>query len=140
LAVFGEPIEGIRVIGGITYIDAELTKTQGGVNQGKDAPGVPPYRATLSGEWDAPFVPGLTLSGRAIYTSSAYLDQANTLKVQPYTIVDLGARLSLDAYGVPIVVRANVLNVFDENYWVSLNGPLSLGSPRTFLLSTSVNF
>lgn len=139
LAVFGEPIEGIRVIGGIAYIDAELTKTQGGVNQGKDAPGVPPYRATLSVEWDAPFVPGLTLSGRAIYTSSAYLNQANTLKVQPYTIVDLGARLSVDAYGIPIVVRANVLNVLDENYWVSLNGPLSLGSPRTFLLSASFN-
>lgn len=140
LLAFGEPTRGIRMIGGVTYIDATLTKTQGGVNQGNDPVGVPAFRATLSGEWDVPGVPGLSLSGRANYTASAYLDQANTLEVPSYATFDLGARYSTRAGGIPVVIRAHVLNVFDKDYWVALGGPLWLGSPRQFLLSASFSF
>jgi iron complex outermembrane receptor protein len=39
--VFGEVMEGLRLLGGTSYIDAELTKTEGGINQGNKAPVLP---------------------------------------------------------------------------------------------------
>jgi hypothetical protein len=68
-----EPIEGVR-LGGVMFIDAVLAKTAGGVMEGWKAPGVPDIQLTLSGEWETPFAPGLTLNGRRVYTSSQYLD------------------------------------------------------------------
>ena len=41
LSVFGNPVRGLRVLGGLTLIDAEQRVTAGGINQGKDAIGVP---------------------------------------------------------------------------------------------------
>ena len=38
---FGAPWTGLRLMGGVAYVDPELTKTAGGVNQGKTATGVP---------------------------------------------------------------------------------------------------
>jgi iron complex outermembrane receptor protein len=138
LSVFGEVTSDVRVLGGVTYLDAELTKTQGGVNNGNEPAGVPKVRVTAGLEWDTPFAPGLTLSARGIYNGSSYLDQANTLKISAWSRFDLGARYSLEVYGTPVVVRANVLNIFDNDYWDA--GGLSLSEPRTFLLSATVDF
>lgn len=138
LSVFGEVTSDVRVLGGVTYLDAELTKTQGGVNNGNQPAGVPKVRVTAGLEWDTPFAPGLTLSARGIYNGSSYLDQANTLKLPAWSRFDLGARYSLKVYDTPVVVRANVLNIFDNDYWDA--GGLSLSEPRTFLLSATVDF
>ncbi|MDX1556752.1 MAG: TonB-dependent receptor, partial [Xanthomonadales bacterium] len=50
--IFGEPAEGIRIVGGLTYIDAELTRTQDGLFDGNTATGVPDLLANLNFEWD----------------------------------------------------------------------------------------
>ncbi len=36
----GEPVDGLRIISGLTFNDAKLRRTEGGVNEGKDAVGV----------------------------------------------------------------------------------------------------
>lgn len=139
---FGEVIEGVRLLGGATFVQSVLTKTQGGVNQGNDGPGVPSLMVNLGAEWDAPFMRGLTLTGRAIYTSSAAYDQANTRDIPSWTRFDVGARYAIQTAGVPVVVRANILNLFDQDYWATADeyGSLGLSAPRTFLLSTSFDF
>jgi iron complex outermembrane receptor protein len=139
--LFGEPIAGVRLLGGVTYLDAELTKTEGGSDDGNTAIGVPDLAINLYGEWDLPFAPGVTLTGRAIYTSSQYVDQANTQQIPSWTRFDLGGRYTFDIRGKEITVLAAVENVTDSNYWASAAfGSLTLGAPRTFLLSTSFTF
>ena len=46
---FGAPWTGLRLMGGVAYVDPELTKTAGGVNQGKTATGVPKLQGKLGG-------------------------------------------------------------------------------------------
>jgi iron complex outermembrane receptor protein len=89
-----------------------------------------------------PFMPGFTLSGRAIYTGAQYYDNANTQRIPGWVRFDVGARYAFDVRNKPISIRANVLNVANLNYWESANSiyGLALGAPRTFLLSASVDF
>lgn len=141
LNVFGEPFPGIRLLGGAMLLDGQLTKTAGGINDGNTAIGAPDLQLNLGGEWDVPFLPGLTLSARSIYTSAQYLDAANTQKIPGWTRFDVGARYAIETGGKPIIVRADIQNLFDKNYWASTGGGLlSLGPARAFLVSTSFEF
>jgi iron complex outermembrane receptor protein len=139
--VFGEPFAGIRIQGGVMYLDGELTKTAGGINDGNTAPGVPKVAANLGGEWDIRVVPGLTLTARSIYTSAQYLDAANTQKIPSWVRFDLGARYAIRHIATPVTIRANILNAFDKQYWSSAAASgLTLGDRRTLMLSATVDF
>lgn len=141
LNVFGEPIAGIRLLGGIMLIDAELTKTNGGTNDGNTAVGVAKVNANLGGEWDITYVPGLTLTARAIYTGDQYVNEANTSKIPDWTKFDIGSRYVFKAKNKTITLRANVENVFDKRYWSTASQfGLTYGTPRTALLSATVDF
>ena len=50
--------------------------------------------------------------------------------------------LPLELRGQPVVVRGNILNIANPGCWTAANPTygLSLGVPRTFLLSTSFDF
>ncbi|WP_245512732.1 TonB-dependent receptor [Enterovirga rhinocerotis] len=155
LAVFGEPVQGLRLVGGITFIDAELVKATD-VNlrttanpyfvnvNGNTAPGVPTTAFNLYGEYDLPpwLLPGLTVTGRILYTSSQYYDQLNTQKIPDWVRVDAGLRyVTTGLNGKPITLRANVDNIFNESYWATASrGYLSVGAPRTFRLSSTIEF
>lgn len=141
--VFGEVQPGIRVLGGVTLIDGELTKTNSLSTLGKTPVGVPQVQANLSVEWDTTFAPGLTLVANTIYTGSQYLNAANTQEIPAWTRFDLGARYNTRINGRPVTLRAMVQNVFNTNYWsgvaASYSG-LSVGAPRTVLVSLSTDF
>lgn len=142
--VFGEPIPGVRVLGGITFIDAQLVRTAGGRFDGQAAPGVPDTAFNLYAEYDLPpwLATGLTLTGRAIYTSSMFYNQANTQSVPDWTRFDAGLRYTTEGVnGKPVVIRATVENLLDDSYWASAaRGFLAVGAPRTFIVSASVDF
>ena len=80
--------------------------------------------------------------GGAIYTDSQYVNQANTQQLDSWTRIDAGARYATKIEGRPTTFRATVQNVFDREYWsgVASYGAFSQGSPRTLLLSTTVDF
>jgi iron complex outermembrane receptor protein len=141
LNMAGEPMEGLRLLGGVTFIDSKVTGTLNGDNDGNRAIGVPEFTMNIGGELDIPQVDGLTLTTRVIYTGEQYYDAANTQELPDWVRWDLGARYALEAYGTPITIRADVQNVLGEEYWSSSTGGyLSLGAPRTFLVSTAFNF
>ncbi|OZI61676.1 TonB-dependent siderophore receptor [Bordetella genomosp. 11] len=141
LNVFGEPLRGVRVIGGVSVIDATLRDTKNPATEGNHAVGVPDYTAVLSTEWDLPWVPGLTLQGRVTHAGSQYLDTANTQKVKPWTTLDLGARYAMKIERHDVVWRLGVENVTNKRYWSSANGGyLIQGDPRTVKLSVAVDF
>ena len=145
LSVFGMPTSNLRVLGGFTWLDAEMTKTQDGTLDGKTAIGVPDLQANINLEWDVDALPGLTVDARAAYTSKQYASADNSLEVDASNRFDLGVRYSFFAGMTDITLRARVDNVFDNNYWASVGGfpgsnYLVLSEPRTFRLSASFNF
>ncbi|MDE2603579.1 MAG: TonB-dependent siderophore receptor, partial [Bradyrhizobium sp.] len=116
--LFGEPIQGLRVLGGVSLIDGVLTKASNPAFNGNTAVGVPTVQLNLYGEYDLPYLAsGLTLTGRVIYTSSQFYDQANTQSIPDWTTLDLGIRYTSMIRNTPVTLRANVQNVTGVNYW-----------------------
>lgn len=145
LTVFGEPIDRVRVLGGLTFLDAKQRSTGNTAIDGNRVIGVPCFQANLGAEWDIPGVQGLAVDGRVVYTGASYADDANTLKVPGWTRFDAGLRYMMDVDGHVVTLRARVENIANRNYWASVggypgNGYLVLGGPRTFSLSASMDF
>jgi len=146
LSVFGEPLKGFRLLGGVMYIDSELTHTTNGTFDGNRAPATPKYNVNLGTEWDVPRVQGLTLTGRGIYSSSQYLDQANSKEIDAWERFDVGARYAFKFDDKAITLRANIENVLDKRYWSSAGASddsepgLTLATPRTYILSATIGF
>ncbi|MGQ9366413.1 TonB-dependent receptor [Azospirillum sp. ST 5-10] len=139
-SVFGELQPGLRGILSATFLDPELTETAVASEEGNDAAGVPDKMFSAGLEWDTPWVPGLSLNGRVIHTSGSYLTSANTLRFDGWTRVDIGARYATTVAGTPVVLRANVENLFDEEYWLTTGTYVTVGSPRTVILSATIDF
>jgi iron complex outermembrane recepter protein len=142
LNAYGEVVAGVRLLSGLTFIDAELTKTNSATTMGNDPIGVPSSQANLGAEWDIGYIPGLTLTGSVIYTDKQYVNQANTQVLPSWTKVDLGARYKTSVIGKTTTFRANLLNAFDRDYWsgVASYSGFVQGAPRTLLLSATVDF
>ncbi len=145
LTAYGEIMEGLRILGGLTLLDAKQVSTGSTLTDGKDVIGVPEKQANIGVEWDVPSVAGLSLDARLIVTDAVYADSANTLKVPRWERVDVGARYVTVMDKHMVTWRARILNVADANYWASSggypdNGYLVLGAPRTFMLNVSVDF
>ncbi len=76
LNAFGEVVDGIRLLAGASYIDALLTRTEGGLYQGNRAT-LAPFQLKIAGEWDTPFLKGFTLTTLVAQVSSQYVDQVS---------------------------------------------------------------
>ena len=145
LTVYGEAARGVRLLGGLTLLDAEQTKADVPANNGKAVIGVPRRQLNAGVEWDVPALRGLTLTGRAIHTSTQYADAANTMELPAWSRFDLGARYTTSIGKQALTLRARVDNVSNRSYWASAGGYpgqsyLVLGAPRTFVLTGTVDF
>jgi iron complex outermembrane receptor protein len=145
LAVQGEAMSGLRVLGGATWLDAKQQRTGSALTDGQRVIGVPKLQANLGLEWDVPGVRGLALDGRLVHTGSSHANATNTLRVAGWNRLDLGARYLTEMGGKLVTLRARIDNVTDKNHWASVggypgSGYLVVGAPRAFSLSASVDF
>jgi iron complex outermembrane receptor protein len=141
LSVFGEPIEGLRLMAGGTRMTSELKKTSGGLTDGNHAIGVPTFQLNASVDWDIPGLEGAALSARMLRTGGQYADQANNLSLPTWNRFDAGARYKLKVDQKDLTLRVNVENITDKNYWASANGGyLSQGDPRLVKFSGTIDF
>lgn len=140
--VFGEVQPGLRALGGLSYVKSELTGTASGQYDGNEAWGTPHWQGNMGLEWDTPWVQGLSVNGRAVYTGSQYVNSANTLKVPDWWRFDIGARYVTNVREQDVTIRASVTNLFDRDYWVGSfsDGYVTVSSPRTFMLSVATDF
>lgn len=133
----GEVARGLRLIGGVAYTEVEI-------RGGNAVAGVPEWAANADVEWDLGFVPGLTLTGRVVYTGEQWVNAANTLRLDDWTRFDVGARYVFAAGGRPLTLRVGVDNVANSRYWASafdsFGAALLQGRPRTANASLSVDF
>lgn len=134
----GEVARGVRLLGGATYMDGVLTKAATADLEGKKAIGVPRWQLNFGAEWDVPAAPGLTLSGRYIYTGKAAVDAANTLHIPAWQRIDAGVRYATRLADRNVTFRLNVENLANKKYWgTATAGYLFVGSPRTVNLSAT---
>lgn len=138
---FGQAAEGVRILGGVVYTQAELTRTQGGLTDGKTAAGAPKWRATVGLEHDLATLTGVTLSGRWTHASAQYADTNNLLKVDAWNRFDVGVRYGTRIGGKKVGFYANVENVADKSYWEAASPrSLVINAPRTLKLSAVIDF
>ncbi len=140
LTAYGELQRGLRFIAGAAFTQAKLRNTPGGVNQGNTAAGVPQRTFNLGLDWDTPWVTGLSLNGSVAYTSSSYIDSANTLSLPAVTTFGVGARYRTEVAGKPIILRANIDNLTDKKYWLASGSFATNAAGRTVMLSATVDF
>ncbi|MFJ4394710.1 TonB-dependent siderophore receptor [Pseudomonas sp. NPDC089396] len=143
LNMFGEPIEGLRLLTGAVFMHTELDNTANGRNDGNRAPGVPRFQYNLGADWDVPGIAGAALNARVLRTGGQYVNTDNSLSIPAWTRVDLGGRYSFKMDDKQVTLRANVENVANKAYWASAstsNNYLTQGTPRILRLSASVDF
>ena len=145
LAVQGEATKGLRLLGGLTWLDAKQLTTGAAATDGQRVIGVPVLQANLGAEWDVPGVLGLALDGRWVHTGASYANATNTLRVPGWNRLDVGARYMTEVQGKLVTLRARIDNLTNRNYWASVggypgSGYLVVGAPRTLSLSVSVDF
>lgn len=141
LNLYGEPIDGLRLLAGATLMDTALKGTKNGANDGNRAIGVPKFQYNLGADWDVPGLQGVALNARMLRTGGQYANEANTLSIPAWNRFDLGARYSFDVEQRAVTLRANLENVANTRYWASSNGGyLSQGEPRLLKVSATVDF
>ncbi|WP_201547225.1 TonB-dependent receptor [Psychrobacter sp. Pi2-1] len=145
LTVFGSPSENMRLNAGVTYLSAKQKDTGDSALDGNRVIGVPTLQSNVNLEYDLAAVEGLTLTGDIIHTGARYADAANTLKVDGYTTLDLGARYRTMLAGQDVTLKGMVTNVTGEDYWQSVGGLpgygyLNAGEPTALKVSATFDF
>lgn len=145
LMTYGELFPGLRILGGVTFLDTKQKDTNISATEGKKTIGVPDKQANFGVEWDIKGLTGLTLDARVIATDSMYANAANTLELPGWTRLDIGARYVTDIKSKLFTVRGRVDNVADRDYWASSGGSpgsgyLVMGAPRTVTISAQLDF
>ncbi|WP_323594979.1 TonB-dependent receptor [Aliarcobacter butzleri] len=133
----GKATENLTLMGGVTYIDSEVKKTQNKNLIGKEATGVAKYQAKMFAEYRLPVSPKIFLNGGVYYTGSQWMDGINTDKIPSYTTADLGVRYETKLDGYDTTFRIYASNITDEKYWANSG---SLGDPRTVGFSATMKF
>lgn len=125
---------GLKVIGGLTYLDAEVTEDP--VNVGKTPVQIPDLTASL---WlDYTFqsgkLEGLGLAAGVRYIGKSWASAGNTpdTQVPDVALMDAAIRYDRDNWGVAL----NVSNLFDEDYVATCQSMTACGygAGRTFTL------
>jgi iron complex outermembrane receptor protein len=143
VSAFGNLTQNIRLIGGVTYLDATLSKTENGSNDGNTATGTSEFSAVMGLEWDVPTVEQLTLTARVNHEGSSYANSANTIQVGSYEIYNVGARYVTSIANKDVTFRASIDNLLDEEYWITAvdyENIVSIGTARRFYLEAEIDF
>ena len=147
LNLSGEPVAGLAIFTGATFLNPQLRDTSLATTEDKRVVGVPKVRANLLAEYRVDMLPGLVLTGNIHHTGKRAANDTNSAWADAYSTLDLGVRYTSRIMGRPVIWRLSVNNVTDERYWASIfpgsingtnaSGSAFLGSPREVRSSVS---
>lgn len=141
----------ISVLGGLTWLDAQLGNTGTPATSHKEVVGPPPVQANVLIDYHPAWAKGGAVNASIHYMGRRAADVDNRTFVGSYTTLDLGARYATHVYREPLVFRFGVNNVTNQSYWASVypssvNGTSSAtnsavaGLPRTFHFTMEIDF
>lgn len=123
----------------LMFLESEYRK--GSAYIGNRVAGAPKFVAAAQVTYNVPAVPGLKLRADAKYTGATMLGASNDVKVDDYTIVNIGAIYDTRINGYDTTFRAGINNVANKKYWLFQSSDyVKAGDPRSFLVSASVRF
>lgn len=137
LTATGSIISGVRIVGGLTFFDATIKQTSDWTLNGRKPANVSEKLIKAYGEYDVPFVPGLTLTAGGYYTGAFYADVLNAQVLPGVLIGDFGARYAATVFSHNVTARVNVTNLANKSYWLNAN---YLGDPRRVAFSLEAKF
>jgi iron complex outermembrane recepter protein len=131
----GRMTDRFTILGGVTMMDAKVRKSE---FDGNEPMNVAEEYAKAYVEYDLPgALTGLTLTGGVYYTGKQQANNTNTDPLPSYTTVDLGLRYSTAVTKRPLILRLNVNNVTDKDYWLN---SYYVGAPRSLAFSAQMQF
>ena len=132
----------LKLFGGVTYLHAQVDRSQDGLLDGNRPIGIPKAQANLVAEYALLPVPHLTLIGAVRYKSATEADAANTRLVRGAATFDAGFKYYMRLSGHAVTARLYVQNIADHDYWSgNVYAPVVfLGDPRTFRFELSTRF
>jgi iron complex outermembrane recepter protein len=151
LSAVGEAIEGLRVYGGVTLLDAKIEHAPLLSTNDKIYVGAPKVKGNTLFEYQIPTVQGLVATFDYQYSGPRAANDTNSFFVAGYNLFDVGARYTSKVLTKTVTWRLAVDNLADKHYWSTI-APSNLtgantgnllahfGSPRTVLASASIDF
>jgi iron complex outermembrane receptor protein len=149
LSLAGQPIEGLSVVAGAVFLDAEVSGEAVDLgNIGRKPVGTTGRIIRVNLDYRLPFFDALSvdlgITNQAAQVASALTYEelrGRQLMTEPQTLVDLGARYRFKAGSAPVALRAQVTNAFDVYRWkVGGNSSFRFIDERRFLLSLAADF
>ncbi|MFU2317190.1 TonB-dependent siderophore receptor [Rahnella sp. PCH160] len=132
--------ENLDALASYTYTETEITKSNNG-DRGKQQANVPKHMAStwLNYGFHQGVLDGLLLSTGVRYVGSMYGDNANTIPVKNFALVDAGAKYQVNQH---VTVGFNIQNLFDHHYVGTCDDDTSCypGQERTFIGSLKYSF
>lgn len=139
----GQLTPNLRLLAGISYLDAQVTKTSDTALLGKKPQGVPQWQANLYADYGlGDWLPGWSVSAGVYYGGRKAIDQANLWFADSYIRLDAGVKYQHRfADGQQATYRLNIDNLTDKVYLASTTwGSLQFGAPRTLRVSANFSF
>ncbi len=136
----GKVFKGLTFVGGLTLLDAKITKAADNpAIEGKMPANVPTTQVSTYLEYDIPGMDGLNVSLGANYSSKRACDATNINFLPDYTIFDAGLRYQTDILRHNLTLNFNVSNLTNKTYWATYKPKgtvgMGLGAPRLMSLS-----
>ena len=142
LSLAGQITPRLTVVAGSTWIDQKVSGelVDNGII-GERPIGAFKLRNLANVNWQLPWHEKLTLTARFESTSVRNANAANTLEIPARWVGGLGARYRTMVGKVPVLVRANVDNIFDRYGWnVTGSGFFMPNGPRRYSLTVAADF
>ncbi len=146
-----KPIDSLSVYASASYIrseiQADIRNTTAGAllpTKGKSLYETPEFQSGVRVQYDA--FDWLSLGVQGKYTGARWTNLVNTERAPSYTLVDLDARLKLDAYVKNTYLQLNVRNLFDKRFLGDITTNLvgialfQPGYRRTFIATLHAEF
>lgn len=147
MSVVAQPAAGWNIIGGYSYVDAEITGQS--FDRGNRPGNVPDHSLSfwVSREQHSGPLAGLGAGAGVFHSANRFADSSNTWSLGGYTVVDASVWYYI---AVPfrssersqVKLQLNGKNLLNERYFASSGGDLRIspGMPRTVLATLAFEF
>ena len=137
----GDITANTSIMASAMLLDARVVSTTDSTVLGKIPENTPSKAGSLYINHQLTSFPGLAINGGAYLVGSRPINAKNTGFIAGYTTYNLGASYSTSFGDTRAIFRATLNNVTDKRYWSAAgSGQLSVGMPRTLLLSSTFEF
>lgn len=141
LSLTGKASPEWTIFASAMFLDAELMDASEDID-GNRPSDTPAKRFSAITEYSPLWLNGWTFTGSWTHNDARHVTEYNNSESAPsYDVFGLGARYETKIGPAHTTVRLNLDNVFDKNYWSSVESAnLVAGAPRTASASLSVRF